>query len=476
MRMWVSAARVGVAVGLLGATLASPFGLTSGAAAVAHPSGNHHLIYCYGTVSKVDDGDTVNVRLTSGCPGGTKGYVMVVRNAGIQATEISHNGSKAECWSAAGKNFFGRLMPRGSKVRLSSYGATINHDLTGAGKTRYVKYVDAWVGGRWVDVQAAELKAGDAMYKQESVETAHLASYIRDEQAAMYNGRGMWGNPTKCSDKYSPNAQLQSWIVWKTDGPDDAATAHEESFDVRNIGTQTINLSHWAIRDGSHYFAGGTQFNVKAQHTYLVLPKGTMLRPHHTLVIHPSHGRNEPAKDVFFDNGRAIGGAGGSSPNYFGNAAMAHGGRGAHPSSGYPHGAGLFLVDPARDFRAWATYPCVYKCGMPAQLTLTADSGANDHGRELVKLHNPSNDSVGLTGDVIDMDGRVLNLSGDLAGGATLTVHCQGKGRNTPLKRYWDNLANQLPNSGGTIWLRTATDITIAKYTWGQGGHYNYYK
>jgi endonuclease YncB( thermonuclease family) len=475
MRISITAARVGVSVGLLGAMLASPFGLTSGSAAGSHASVDRHLIYCYGTVSKVDDGDTVNVRLTSGCPGGTKGHVMVVRNAGIQATEISHNGSKAECWSLAGMDFFRRLMPRGRKVRLSSYAATINHDLTGNGKTRYVKYVDSWVNGHWVDVQAAELKAGDAMYKAESIETAHLASYIRDEQAAMYEGRGMWGDPSKCSSKYSQGAQFQSWIVWKTNGPDDPATAHEESFDVRNIGTQSVNLSHWAVRDGSHYFAGGSEINIKGQHTYMVLPKGTVLRPGHTLVIHPSHGTSRPAKDIFFDNGRTIG-AGNASANYFGNAPMGHGGPGAHPRNAYPGGGGLFLVDPALDFRAWATYPCVVDCAMPAPLSLTVNDGANDHGRELVKVHNPSNDSVGLTGDVIDMDGRVLNLSGDLTGHATLTIHCQGKGRNTPLKRFWDNIPNQLPNSGGTIWLRTARDVTIAKYTWGQGGHYNYYK
>jgi endonuclease YncB( thermonuclease family) len=473
------ATRLGVTVGVLAVTVALPLGVTTGSAAAVHAtasprsSAQQRLIYCYGTVGKVDDGDTVNVRLTSACPGGRKGDLMVVRNAGIQATEIAHAGTEAECWSHAGEDLFRSLMHHGQRVRLSSYFATPAPDRGEKGIPRWRKYVDAWIGGQWVDVQAAEILAGDAMFKQEPVETAHLAEYLRDEQKAMYDGRGMWGHPSHCSDKYDQGAQFESWIVWKTNGPDDAATAHEESFDVKNVGTTSVNLSHWAIRDGSHHFAGGTDSTVVGQRTYLVLPKGTVLAPGKTLVIHPSHGKSKPSKLIFYNNGHVFTGA---SRTYFPNATMGHGGLGAHPTSAYPGGSQLFLVDPALDFRAWSTYPCVYKCGTPAPLTIWANPGIDDHNTEYVTVTNPTQDTVDTTGDVVDMDGRTLNLKGDLAAGATITIHCQGTGRNTALNKYWDNLTNQLPNSGGTIWLRTARDVTIDTYSWGNSGIYNYFK
>jgi endonuclease YncB( thermonuclease family) len=477
MRISAIAARVGVTVGLLGATFVAPFGLTHGVAASGsgHTNLGHHLVYCYGTVTKVDDGDTVNVHLTSACPGGKKGALMVVRNAGIQATETSHYGSKPDCWSGAGQQFFRSLMHHGAKVRLSSYFATPNPETDGEGRTRWIKYMDAWVGGHWVDAQAAEISAGLAMYKQEPVEDAHLSQYMRDEQAAMYNRLGIWGHPNYCSNGYSQGAQFESWIVWKANGRDNASTAHEESFNVRNIGTTSVNLSHWSVRDASHRFAGGTNTNIRSQSTYLVLPAGTVLAPGHTLVIHPTHGTSKPSKLVFYNNGHVFGHTGGPQ-DYFPNAVMGRGGLGAHPAASYPGGSQLFLLDPARDFRAWATYPCVYKCGMPAALTITANPGINDHNNEYVQINNPTNDSVPLTGDVVDMDGKVKNLSGELAAGATMTIHCLGTGRDTELNQYWDNLANQLPNSGGTIWLRTASDVTIDKFSWGNSGNYNYYK
>lgn len=481
MRFPATLARVGGTLGLLGATLAAPMALAAPFGLTHSVAGGRHLVYCYGTVSKVDDGDTVNVHLTSGCPGGKKGHLMVIRNASIQATEIQHRSSKAECWSKEGEKFVRNLMPHGHRVRLSSYYATLNSEDDGHGRHRYIKYVDSWINGQWVDVQSAEILAGDALYKQEPKESAHTSEYMRDEQAAMYDGLGMWGNPAHCSRKYDQGAQFKSWIVWKTNGPDRPATAYEEAFKVRNVGSSSVNLSHWAIRDASHRFGGGTQTNAAGQSTYMSLPAGTVLAPGQTLVIHPSHGRSNPARHVFFDNGYQI--AAGAHA-YFTNAAMGRGGRGAHPRSGAPGGSQLFLVDPAHDFRAWATYPCVYKCGMPAPLKIWANPGVNNRGHEYVRLTNHAHHSVSLSGDVVDMDGRTKNLTGRIPARATITIHCKGTGRgkgkgksrSTQRNEYWDNVSHQLPNPGGTIWLRTARDVTVAKYSWGNSGTYNYYR
>jgi endonuclease YncB( thermonuclease family) len=458
--------RVVTTIGLLAALLGVPFGLARGAAQ------SQGLISCYGTVSKVDDGDTVNVHLTSDCPGGEKGHLIVVRDAGIQATEISHRGSKPECWSEHAQRFVRALIPVGTKVRLSSYAATLSPEDDGHGRPRYVKYVDGLVRGVWVDVQLAEIRVGDAMFKEEPIETARLAPYMRAEQEAMHDGYGMWGNTARCSSNYDQGAQFQSWIVWKTNGPDDSQTAHEESFDVKNIGSTTVDLSHWKIRDSSKRFGGGTSSADGDQRTYMVLPAGTMLAPGKTLVIHPSHGTSDPSDDIFYNNGHDFQG---DTEAFFANAPMAHGGRGAHPSRGAPYGGQLFLLDPAEDFRAWAAYPCVYKCGMPPPLKVSVSPGTDSQGRRLIRITNHARDDAQLTGDVVDFAGRVMNLGGTLPPGKTLTIHCQGHGQATSSSRYWNDLDRSLPRRGGTVWLRTASDVTISKYTWGNRGRYDYY-
>lgn len=454
-------------LGVLAAVLGAPSTAVAGHAA----SSQHKLIYCYGRVTRVVDGDTVNVHLTTACPGGRKGHLLVVRDAGIQATEISHAGSKPDCWSAQGRAEMRSLIPVGTKVRLSSYYATLNPETDEKGRPRYIKYVDGWIHHQWVDVQQAEIRAGDAMFKEESIETARLAPYMRAEQEAMYDRDGMWGNPAECSSGYDQGAQFQSWIVWKTDGPDKTRNAHEESFDVKNVGTTTVNLSHWKVRDASRRFGGGS-YSGGHQKTYLVLPAGTELAPGKTLVIHPAHGHSEPGKDVFYDNGHDYAG---HSQAFFPNAVMGHGGRGAHPHKGAPKGGELFLLDPALDFRAWAAYPCVYKCGMPPRLTVSADPGTSDGRRQRVTVTNRTSEPVNLLSDVVDFDSHVKNLRGVLLPGKTLTIHCQGHGKDSGLRDYWNGKKHFLSLSGGTVWLRTANDVTISKYSWGNGGHYRYH-
>ena len=444
MRRPAGVARASLAVGLAAATLAVPFGLTSTQAA------SRHLIYCYGTVSKITDGDTLNVHLTSACPGGSKGHLLVVRNAGIQATEISHAGSKAQCWSAEGWAKMRSLIHAGSRVRLSSYYATLNPETDGDGRKRYIKYVDGWVGGKWVDVQDAEIAAGVALYKSEPIETARLPEYARAQEDAMVAHLGMWGNPGHCSTKYDDGAQFRSWIVWKTDGPDTDRTAREESFNVKNIGSNTVNLSHWKIRDASHRFAGGT-YSGGHQRSFLDLPAGTYLKPGQTLVIHPAHGHDRPAQHVFFDNDRDYSG---HNAAYFPDAPIGHGGRGAHPTNAAT-GTALFLLDPAENFRAWAQYPCVTDCGMPPPLKIWAQPGINDGGHEYVRITNTSRHAVSLATYVVDMDGSTKNLHGSLPAHKTLTIHCKGQGRSTPYSQYWNNRKNTMSNVGGTIFLRT---------------------
>ena len=440
--------------------------------------------HCFGKVKRVEDGDTVDVRLTKACKTWPAGHVVVVRNAGIQTTEHhdtkpnAAGGEVYECWAKPAQTYATKFMPQGSKVRLSFWHITVADEQTATGAKRYFMYVDANKGGKWVDFQAAELRQGLAMWKPEAIERLHNADYAVPFQEAIRAGAGMFGynpaSPTCGGTPYEPTAQLQAWIGWKTNGRDTTQNADEEWFKIRNAGVSAVNLSGWKVRDAGH------KFNLERT-TYFVFPSGTILQPGDVLTLFPTAGTNDKASLRFYNNRDRL--------PFYANAPWS-GDRtpGSHlgAAKAWP-GAANYLLDPALNFRAWAVYPCIVSCGsapMPAPTVDIKSLGLADNEQVVVE-NTSSTQPADITGLVLDYDGFAKELPpGQLLPGAALTVHIVKSGQlqpDTMSDAYWRHDTSYSPtrmlsNDGGSIWLRTADDVTVDFTSWGNGGTYDYTK
>ncbi|MBV9293110.1 MAG: lamin tail domain-containing protein [Frankiales bacterium] len=445
------------------ALLATAVGIQpAGAVPSAHPTGGHTTT-CYGKVLKVDDGDTVEVRLLGHCFTLRKGDRMVVRNAGIQATE---HGKPGECWWTEARDNFAHLMHHGARVRLQSYHSTRADDRYG--KVRYLKYMDVQkrINGRlrWVDVQLSQLQLGLAMWKPQEKETARNASYRHAMVNAMDAHLGMWGDPTHCSMAYAPNADLQTWIGWKTDGADNKQRASQEWVRILNRGNNTVNLSHWMMRDSSHGFFARNK-------TYFTFPSGTHLAPGAYLTLFPNSGPQDPESLTFHDDSQS------NRLPFWRNAHMAGRAAGAHSQSRgkTPLGGEVFLVDPAKDFRSWAVYPCIAHCSFPnLRITSVQPRGPD----EQVVITNTSGSPQDVTGVVLEANGmRVEMVPGTvLQPNQSVRVYCDRSGQDTATKLFWKHAgkSSMLSDGGGTLWLRTWDDVTIDTASWGNGGNFHY--
>ncbi|MDQ1696266.1 MAG: hypothetical protein QOJ03_1619, partial [Frankiaceae bacterium] len=252
----------------------------------------HH---CYGKVVRVEDGDTVDIRLTKSCVDGARGSLMVIRNAGIQTTE--HNNGNLECWAAEAERHFRHLLFKGRHVRTTSYYTTKSDRVTPQGRVRLIKYVDAArKGGKWLDVQNDQVLHGLAMAKPEDRESMRNAKMVYAMERAMRSKLGMWGSPQHCgTHHYAPNARIRGWIGWKVDGPD-GKDFNGEWLRFRNVGSTTINLARWKLRSSSHDLGGGPN------KTYVPLPSGAKLAPGDTMTVYPGNGTDSVTKMKFYLN------------------------------------------------------------------------------------------------------------------------------------------------------------------------------
>ena len=451
--------------------------------AAATPTTQH----CFGKVKRVEDGDTVDVRLTKTCKSWDAGHVVVVRNAGIQTTEHhdtkpnAAGGEVYECWAKPAQDYASSFMPAGTKVRLSFWHITVADEQTATGAKRYFMYVDALKGGKWVDFQASELRAGLAMWKPEAIEQLHNADYAVPYQQAMRAGAGIFsdadGTHPKCGAANQPGAQIQAWIGWKTNGRDTTSNADEEFFKLRNAGATAVDLSGWSVRDAGHKFNG-------EKTTYFTFKPGTVLQPGDVLTLFPTNGTDSVAKLTFFNNRDRL--------PFYANAPM--GGTmqtaapGVHVGVGqaWP-GAANYLLDPQLNFRAWAAYPCVVVCSSSPMPAPTVDIKTVNVGpvEEVVVQNTSSTQPADITGLVLDYNGFIKELPpGQLPAAGVMTVHIVKTSQlqpDTMTDAYWGhdsgyNPTRMLSNDDGSLWLRTADDVTVDFNSWGNGGTYDYTK
>lgn len=412
--------------------------------------------YCYGKTVRVDDGDTIDVKLTKGCFGWKKGKLVVVRNAGIQATEVKHPWAAAECWGAQARTFMRQQFPKNSKVRLTAYTKTKSDVKTAKGQTRYVMYAFSKKGGKWVDAQAKIVAAGLAFNKGEHIEQAHNVAYLKLTQQAIALKKGMWGNSSKCGVR-TPGAKLQAWTGWKTNGQDSKTLANTEWFKVRNIGTVPVPLYKWKVRDGSHTFGGGKR-------PAFVINSRVTLQPGQTFTLLPGKGTNVPSKLLFYNNHPRLP----FYPNAHAKALSdADAGR---TKSTTDYGYTTVLLDPSGNFRAPSSYPCLYACSKPNLVV----SNVTTRSVEQATITNVARTTAVLTGVVVQVSSARYEFpaGSTLGPGEQIVVHFNSDGQTSRSNIYFGYSRGRLTDAGGKIRLRTAAATTIHMKSWGNGGSY----
>lgn len=139
-----------------------------------------------GTVSRVVDGDTIQVRV--------RGFDTVVRLIGVDTPETRHPSRPVECWGPEATARARALMPEGAPVRLQGDPSQDLRDRYG----RLLAHV--YTGGRTgaESVNRALIAAGAGrVYVHRGVPFRHVEAFRLAERRARAGARGLWGPPCR---------------------------------------------------------------------------------------------------------------------------------------------------------------------------------------------------------------------------------------------------------------------------------------
>lgn len=394
----------------------------------------------YGTVVRVRDGDTLDVDIAGD---GTSTPVMI-RNAGVQAQAIAHGSGVDECHSREAMARLSQLT-LGKKVRTQSY-YTLRDRLG-----RYNRYVDVYnpATGRYdIDVQRALLREGHVLWLAQEPETAREFAYHTYAEQGMATGRNLY-DPDFCGVGPAQAAPIRMWINIDADGID-TSNVNGEWVRIKNAGTISLPLAGFYLR--------------KAKRSEITQLPARMLAAGETLTVHVGRGTSSGLHHYW-----------GYADPTFGNL----------EDPAFP-GSAVYLFDGHDDIRAFAMYPCTYRCSDPnnGRLAITnvvydspgsddASYGAEDGERATVT--NTSGGSVDLTSYVLMTPGSTLEFPGGyrLDAGQSVVVHMGAGTSRTDgsgtRHLYWNRDHAVLGNSGDWLELRAWNGFRVDCAQWGTG-------
>ena len=238
----------GVAVGVLGLVL----GTMAANPAMASP--DDELIWEQGAVTSVADGDTITANLTSGS--GVRGEQRI-RTIGVQAPEVAHTGTLAECGSAQSTQKLQAVLPTGAPVQTRSVQVTSNDDYSGGRIVRSLYAQDE--EGNWYDSSRGTVSDGWLLWfplsadSSNKPEWAHNLEYRVLADDAATRPQGLW-TPDLCGGPRYPDMNIRLWAKYYG----------TERVYVENNSPYDIDLSGWILRDS-------------AISAYKTLPAGTVI-------------------------------------------------------------------------------------------------------------------------------------------------------------------------------------------------------
>jgi endonuclease YncB( thermonuclease family) len=219
---------------------------------LAPPAGAAMLKWS-GTVIKVDDGDTFDIRLDNG-------RVQTVRVAGINTNETKRD---PNCWAHEARKRLGKLV-LGKRVTLKARRAD---SMSGARQYRHV------FKGK-TNIAERLLREGYGVPFLKKPEFDHLDRYVAAFYEAADAGRRIH-RPEACGA--GPHAELDFFVNGDADGSD-IQNPNGEYADIRNLGPNTVSLAGWSMHDSAV--------------DYYEFPRSASIPPGGTLRVHAGSGKN----------------------------------------------------------------------------------------------------------------------------------------------------------------------------------------
>ena len=209
-----------------------------------------------GIVTGVADGDTLTAKLMAGP--GMRGDRRI-RTIGVQAPEVAHSGSAAQCGAAQAKARLKAQLDVGARVQTRSVDVRSRDQYSGGRINRSLYAQDS--EGNWYDTSRGTVSQGWMMWfplaadSRQKAEWAHNLEYRVLADDAFAQKRGLWSANLCKSGRY-PQLNVRIWAkYWGT-----------EQVWIENRASTTIDLSGWVIRDAGI-------------NAYRRLPAGTRIGP-----------------------------------------------------------------------------------------------------------------------------------------------------------------------------------------------------
>lgn len=436
-----------------------------------------------GTITKVDDGDTVFVDVTNAqapstiapavgttycddrvdatgaMPLGPSGPVLRncrVRIVGVQTPEEpgTQGSTLGQCGALAAHQALAAVLPVGTTVQLRSINVTsVERQYQGGRLARSVFYEPVPGSGNWVDATESVMRAGLGMWMPLNANDPEKPEYARNlgyrelvdaaaaARAGLFSGR-------LCSPDGALAPMLRMYVVSDPPGDD----AGREYVVINNDADLPLDISGWTLRDSSFTYARFAPGVTIPARDYLVVRAGTGTPGVPT------------ARDHYFN---AVG-------SMFSNFDAA---------AGYFTGDGVYLyandTSPAGmeygDLRAWHHYPCLGQgCNDAAvgKLVFTAvvydPPGPDSAAAEYVELTYRGATPVRLGGYQFRRQNTTLQFAPDavLAPGATLRIS-MGVGVDTPTTIFMGRTASLLANAGDLLFIERVDSAPVDCRAWG---------
>lgn len=215
-----------------------------------------------GKVVHVADGDTFDIKLDGS---GTKQRVRII---GIQAPEIGW------CGGAAATAALKKILPLGTKVRLSSIKASSGNAPKGIWRIKRSVYKK--IGGQWTDISPNLLTQGLVFPFPFIGETTHNDQYLQMAFSAARARVGLYA-PNRCGSHDSLRERIKLEVATGAPGADPSANA--EFVMLFNGSANTVNLAGWMVQDTSPLNA-------------YFFPKGAAVRGDDYVVVYSGNGTN----------------------------------------------------------------------------------------------------------------------------------------------------------------------------------------